>query len=303
MLLREHGTTDTRPARIVVSCEEGGAEITVAMGDASRTSTVSLGALAAEHRARAIALAAAELVHAMIGAPPPAARPPPPTVAALSATAAPAADSPAMPVVGRPALLVGGLAQWLGQPAALLFGARATIRYPLGEILVPALSVDGALGSVSAPSAEVAAAEIAAGVHLYAGKTTGHFRLEAGQAPAGAGCVSRVARMPGRPSKAAASGRRGEGRSCARGSRSARPIAALPRSRSSWAPAMSPSRSAVFVTEPLLSTRWKGRGCRSAPSWASASDSNRGPRRIAAPMAPWYWCQRLVRVLPQRARR
>jgi hypothetical protein len=180
VLLREHGTTDAGPERIAVSCDEAGAEIMVAMGDASRKSTVSLGALAAEHRARAIALAAAELVHAMIGAPPPAARPPTPTVVALSATPAPAADSPAMPVVGRPALLLGGLAQWLGQPAALLFGARATLRYPLGEILVPALSVDGALGSVSAPSADVAAAALAAGVHLYAGKTAGRFRFDAG---------------------------------------------------------------------------------------------------------------------------
>jgi hypothetical protein len=180
VLLREHGTTAGRPERIAVSCDEDGARITVAMGASSRSSTVSLGALAAEHRARAIALAAAELVHAMIGAPPPATRPPPTTAAALPVMSAPAADSPADAAGGRPAVLVGGLVQWLGQPAAFLVGARATFRRPLGEIFVPALSVDGALGSVSAPSADVAAAAFAAGLHLYAGKTTGHLRVDVG---------------------------------------------------------------------------------------------------------------------------
>jgi hypothetical protein len=179
VLLREHGTTDTRPERVAVSCDEAGAQITVAMAGASRRSTVSLDALAAEHRARAIALAAAELVHAMIGAPPPEARPPPPTVAASSA-ARPAADSFAPPSVGRPTLLVGALAQWLGQPAVLLLGVRGAFRYPLGEVLVPALSIDGALGNTSVSSGEVAAVALAGGLHLYAGKTTGHFRFEAG---------------------------------------------------------------------------------------------------------------------------
>src|SRR5262245_46959016 len=64
VLFREHGPTRTPPDRIVVRCDGAAAEITVAMGGVSRTSTVDLGALAAEHRARALALAAAELVHA-----------------------------------------------------------------------------------------------------------------------------------------------------------------------------------------------------------------------------------------------
>jgi hypothetical protein len=178
VLLREHGTTAAGPERVAVSCDAAGAQITVAMGGASRRSTVSLDALAAEHRARAIALAAAELVHAMIGALPPDPRPPP-TVAAPAAPT-PAADSSASSADGEPAVLVGALAQWLGQPSILLLGARGAFRYPLGEVLVPALSIDGALGKASAPSAEVAAATLAAGVHLYAGHTTGRFRFEAG---------------------------------------------------------------------------------------------------------------------------
>ena len=154
-------------------------------GALRRTSTVDLGGLAAEHRARALALAAAEMVHAMIGAPVPealqATTPPgaPPPVVSLS-TAPLGTDSPAPPVRAQPTVLVGGVAQWLGRPAALLLGARAAFRYPLGEIIVPALSIDGALGSFPVTAAEVTAATVAAGVHVYAGKTAGRFRFEAG---------------------------------------------------------------------------------------------------------------------------
>src|SRR6185436_6001128 len=97
VLFREHGPTRTPPDRIAVRCEDAGAEITVAMGGVTRTSTVDLGALAAEHRARALALAAAELVHAMISAPAPEAPPPaPPPPVSLSTPAPPATDAPAL---------------------------------------------------------------------------------------------------------------------------------------------------------------------------------------------------------------
>ena len=51
VLRREHGPTRAMPERIAVRCDDAGAEITVAMGAAARTSTVDLGGLAAEHRA------------------------------------------------------------------------------------------------------------------------------------------------------------------------------------------------------------------------------------------------------------
>ena len=182
VLFREHGPTRTPPDRIAVRCDDAGAEITVAMGGVSRTSTVDLGALAPEHRSRAVALAAAELVHAMISAPAPEAPPPapPPAPTVSLSPAPPAIEASATPARARPALLVGGLAQWLGRPAALLLGARAAFRYPLGDILVPALSIDGALGTFPVTTAEVSAATLAAGVHVYAGKTMGNFRLDAG---------------------------------------------------------------------------------------------------------------------------
>jgi hypothetical protein len=185
VLRREHGPMRALPERIAVRCDDAGAEITIAMGGAGRTSTIDLGGLAAEHRARALALAAAEMVHAMVGAPVPEAPPttqtaavPPPVV---SLSAAPAAiDSPTPPGRARATLLVGAVAQWLGRPAALLLGARAAFRYPLGEMFAPALSIDGARGSFPVTSAEVTATTFAAGVHVYAGKTAGRFRLDAG---------------------------------------------------------------------------------------------------------------------------
>jgi len=167
VLRREHGPTRAFPERVAVRCDDAGAEITVAMGGA-----------------RALALAAAEMVHAMIGAPVPEAPPatPPgasPPVVSLSTTPV-VTDSPASPARTHPTLLVGGVAQWLGRPAALLLGARAVFRYPLGAIFVPALSIDGVLGSFPVTAAEVTAATFAAGVHVYAGKTAGRFRLDAG---------------------------------------------------------------------------------------------------------------------------
>jgi hypothetical protein len=121
------------------------------------------------------------MVHAMIGAPLPEAAPAAASLSVVSPSTAPrVTDSPAPPARAHPALLVGAVAQWLGRPAALLLGARATFRHPLGEIFVPALSVDGAFGSFPVTAAEVTAATVAAGVHVYAGRTAGHFRFDAG---------------------------------------------------------------------------------------------------------------------------
>src|SRR4029079_18356154 len=175
VLFREHGPTRTPPDRSAMRSHDAAAETTVSMGGASLTSTVDLGALAPEHRSRAVALAAAELVHAMISAPapeaPPSAPPPAPTV---SLSPAPTTiEASATPARARPALLVGGLAQWLGRPAALLLGARAAFRYPLGDILVPALSIRGAPGTFPVTTAEVSAATLAAGGDGCAGQTRG----------------------------------------------------------------------------------------------------------------------------------
>ncbi len=181
VLRREHGPTGAFPERIAVRCDNAGAEITVVMGGAGRTSSVDLGGLAAEHRARALALAAAEMVHAMIAAPVSKAPPPVASPPVVSLSTGPAVtDSRAPPAGAHPALLVGGVAQWLGRPAALLLGARAAFRYPVGAIFVPALSIDGARGSFPVTAAEVTAATFAVGVHVYAGKTAGRLRLEAG---------------------------------------------------------------------------------------------------------------------------
>jgi hypothetical protein len=80
----------------------------------------------------------------------------------------------------RPALYVGGLAEWLGKPATLLFGARAALLYPLGSGIVPALSVEGSFGGFPARSARVSAQTFTTAAHLYLGTATGRLRWEAG---------------------------------------------------------------------------------------------------------------------------
>ena len=183
VLMRERGPAGASPDSIAIGCDESAARIAVTMAGARRESTVDLGALAPEHRARALALATAELVHAMDSAP--AAEPPrgadaPPVTIARPA-GPPAAPESARPVApARPELLAGGLAEWLGNPTAFLLGARVALRAPLGRFFVPALSVDGSLGSLPVSSAEVAIETVAAALHLYLGTMIGPLRFEAG---------------------------------------------------------------------------------------------------------------------------
>ena len=194
VLMRERGPAGASPDSIAIGCDESEARIAVTMAGARRESTVDLGALAPEP-ARALALAAAELVHAMDSAPaaetPRAADAPAATIARpVNPPAPPAAPEPAPPAAAaRPELLAGGLAEWLGNPTAFLLGARVALRAPLGRFFVPALSVDGSLGSLPVPSAEVAIQSVAAAVHLYLGTTIGRLRFELARERGGAGCT------------------------------------------------------------------------------------------------------------------
>jgi hypothetical protein len=184
VLLRERGPTRAPPEIVSVRCEDDVARIEVTFEGASRRSSIDLHALASEHRARAVGLAAAELVHAMASrAPEP--PPSPPTPSPPPASIAPAqperpAPTPAPRATARPALFAGALGESLGKPAALLFGARATLLYPLGELVVPALSVDASTGGLAARSARITAQSITAAAHLYIGTTTGAVRWDLG---------------------------------------------------------------------------------------------------------------------------
>jgi hypothetical protein len=180
VLLRERGPTRAPPERIAIHCAEERAQIQVTMDGASRESSLELGVLAPEHRARAVALAAAELVHSMSSRP---------RVAAVKPTAAPTpaptSESAPREVASprawqRPTLLVGGLVEWLGEPATSLFGARVAFHYPIGRVVVPSLSVDGTLGGFSTQSARVSVATLSAASHVYFGANTGSVRFDAG---------------------------------------------------------------------------------------------------------------------------
>jgi hypothetical protein len=183
VLLRERGPTRSPPESITVRCEEEKAYIEVTMEGASRASTIDLRALAAEHRARAVGLAAAELVHAMAGAPRAAEVPtnvaPAPTISTREADRPPS-DTSLRGASQRPALLVGALAEWRGNPAALLLGGRMTFQSPLGRVVVPELSVDAAFGGISSPAAHVSIQTLSAAAHLYFGTTTGNVRWDIG---------------------------------------------------------------------------------------------------------------------------
>jgi hypothetical protein len=182
VLLRERGPAQSPPEKIAVRCEDERAHIEVTMDGGVRASTVDLHQLAPDHRARAVALAAAELVHAMAGGPP-AAEAPPNTQASpvmAPARADRSVDAEPRPSSQGPTLFVGGLAEWRGNPAILLFGGRAALQYPLGTVVIPELSLDATFGGVSAPSAQVTAQNVSTAAHLYFGTTTGSVRWDVG---------------------------------------------------------------------------------------------------------------------------
>ncbi|HEY3500683.1 MAG TPA: hypothetical protein VGK73_38585 [Polyangiaceae bacterium] len=184
VLLRERGPARAPPDHIAIRCVEERARIEVTMQGRTHDSSLDLGALAPEHRPRAIALAAAELVHSMSNRP---IEVPPPKPAAT--TAAPSARQPLesppiddarLTARQRPTLTAGGLVTWLGQPATALFGARVAFRAPVSALLAPAVSVEAATGGFHAESAQVSVTTLSTGAALCFGVTTGSLRWEAG---------------------------------------------------------------------------------------------------------------------------
>jgi hypothetical protein len=184
VLLRERGATRAPPDRIGVRCEADRAQIEVTMAGSTQSSSIDLGVLAAEHRARAVALAAAELVHSMsTGAPRPEPPAPPPVPTAPPSPEPPDRAAPE-PVLRRQkphaALFFGPLVELLGKPAAPLLGARLALQVPVGSVVVPTLSADGGFGGVHARSAQVKIETAGAAAHLYVGTTSARVRWELG---------------------------------------------------------------------------------------------------------------------------
>jgi hypothetical protein len=187
VLMRERGPVRTLPDRVEFRCEDDAARIEVTSGASSRSATIRYRNLLPEHRARALALAAAELVHGMFIPPASADTASSPAPSPVPSASTNASDTPREPVVlapapavARPAVFVGGLAELVGRPTAHLWGARIELVAPLGAIVAPAFTLDGALGRASARSADVMIEEASAAAHLYFGTNTGRLRWDAG---------------------------------------------------------------------------------------------------------------------------
>jgi hypothetical protein len=200
VLMRERGAKRAPPETVAVRCGGGAGDqvvIEVARSGARRESTVALAGMAPEHRARALALAVAELVDALAAAapqvPPASQAPASPSVPQPSAPAASpvpvqaerTADPPAAPpAVRSSSVLVGGTVEWLGQPAALLLGGRLTYQHRpsefWGALLAPMLSLGGSAGDASTGAGHVAARTLAGAAHVLVGVPLGRFRVEAG---------------------------------------------------------------------------------------------------------------------------
>jgi hypothetical protein len=157
----------------------------VAVAGTPRGARLALEALAPDHRARAIALAVAELVDVMsppVPAPPRDPAPPP-----TGAEAAPrlevqtASEAPEVPLRGRGrlALLLGPVAEWLGEPKQMLLGGRVAVHYRGGTI-APALSMDASFGDFASPPGRITARTLGGAAHLYFGTGVGKLHVSAG---------------------------------------------------------------------------------------------------------------------------
>jgi hypothetical protein len=185
VLLRERGRTRNPPDRVAIRCSGDHVFLSVTLASTQRESSLDLAELAPEHRARAVALAAAELVDAMSPSSPPAESTP--ETAAKKTPARPPLDDRSFtappPESGprrRPTLGVGVLAEWLGAPKTWLFGARLSFGYPVDGVLEPSFSLDGALGDSTSASARVRVETLSVGAHLLFGTTASGFRWLAG---------------------------------------------------------------------------------------------------------------------------
>ena len=174
VLMRERGATRGAPETVVVRCGEpgdGDVGVEVALAGARRASRVALGGMAPEHRARALALAIAELGDALSAAPPPPVPPPPVESRSPSSTRS-------------PSLLAGGTVEWLGRPAAVLLGGRLTYQHRSfdvgGAFVTPLVSLGGSAGEAAVSAGQVAVRTVTGGVHLLTGTVRGHLRVEAG---------------------------------------------------------------------------------------------------------------------------
>ena len=282
--------TRASPDRIAVRCDDAGARHRGHDGGAQHARRPSTSARSrAEHRARALALAAAELVHAMIGAP-------------ARGSAARRGDAADGHDRHRPSVALDGASPRLTRaappPPARPDAARRRSRAVAG-------TADGACcwapasrfvirwagsscrrsrstalsGACPVPSAGVIAIQtVAAAVHVYVGTTIGTPSLRRRRREhAGAGSISRDvpdagSTLEGRSLAASWGGPEVRARVGYGGERTPR----SPWSRSSSAPASSRVRCAACATERRPSTRWRAPGSRSASTSAWASEASAG---------------------------
>ena len=250
VLLRERGPSRSPPDDVAVRCSGDRVFLEVTLGATRRASSLDLGELLPEHRARAVALATAELVHAMSPREPSS---PAPTRKTRAPEPAPTSQPPddrkftpkPSPPRARsgPLLAAGVLALWLGEPKAMLFGARLSFDHSVAKDLVASFSLDGALGDSSAGTARIRAETLTAGAHLYLEAATPGVRFQAGPGVRFGG-----ARLTGRPKPESAF--EGESLSALWGGPEIRArVATLP--SASWSPAFALDLGAGYVALPV----------------------------------------------------
>jgi hypothetical protein len=178
-----------------VRCDGDAVHIDATAGSAIRGSTVDLRAIAPDHRARALGLAAAEIVDARWNETQGTGAAPSSTDSVAPArvepvTAAPPADRPPTVAVG-----LGGVIERAGRPGALLAGGRLGIALKVAPLFTPVVSVDAVFGEAATDPAAVGVRSFSAAAHLLAGRATGP--LSWGLGP---GVHAGWVRLDGRPS-------------------------------------------------------------------------------------------------------
>jgi len=172
VLVRERRASGPFVQRIDVRCEGDTARIDATVGGARRTSSVDSRGVAPEHRARALGLAAAEIVDAMWneeqGTDERAAAQPAKMDRPEPARVPPPAERASTAEIG-----LGGVIERAGRPAALVAGGRLGVALRVSELFAPVLSVDALAGEASTDPAAVGIRSVSAAAHLLVGRGAG----------------------------------------------------------------------------------------------------------------------------------
>jgi hypothetical protein len=194
VLLRERQVSAPFVERISLRCDGTAVRIDAIAGAVRRGSLVDSRAIAPEHRARALGLAAAEIVDALWNETQGTSVSPAPAAPTMPPPVEPAKTAPEPNRASALAIGVGAVVERAGRPAALIGGGRVGAALEIDPVFTPVLSVDALFGEAATDPAAVGIRSVSAAAHVLVGRGAGSVRWGLGP-----GVRAGLVRLQGKP--------------------------------------------------------------------------------------------------------